>query len=59
MNSILNFSFYKKSGIHEKDGEMASLYKAAIKMSVLQKKTVLKTELNFFTTLSLFFSLQG
>ena len=25
MNSILNFSFYKKSGIPEKEGEMASL----------------------------------
>ena len=25
MNSILNFSFYQKSGIPEKEGEMASL----------------------------------
>ena len=26
MNSILNFSFYKKSEIPEKEGEMASLH---------------------------------
>ena len=26
MNSILNFSFYQKSGIPEKEGEMASLF---------------------------------